>query len=552
MKIYQGAELTADPQNPMEAATKRYVDQQIVSGAIVGGVFFTEIAPTSTGIVGSKKYVANTVPANKVITDGTTDTTNVRVSLVAEGGSAFYSPTITITTEPPLPGTPVVVPLSEDTYDKRMFAGYVDLTGVTGDVVVTATSSTNAKAFCTVHRAAAGPVIKSATIGSYPGTQTEAKAGDVMTVTGVVENAATYVEAMSGGVTATTFALTTLGAADSAGAGFRTFSGTVTVGSATGLQAVTIRARNQLGTFGDGVASSNKIILNQTAPTIGARTVAYPNGQSALKGSETATVTAVVTNADTVAYTTSADLSVTAPNTYAGSKTVTRVGGTYSVGTNNYTITATKASNGAVTVAQVAVAIADAAATAAISITGNPARLTSSAAGQNYVVNITPSQTLQSAPTLVPSSGTFIGSWVLSGNVWSRTLVIADADVKGPATFSSLVLPGKAGVQGSSITAGANYTIGGFVRRTVTVAAFSQIVAIGTNVTTIAKVNAKYAGTANNLTLQTDTSNVFQGFTITDAQGNYNPTGAYLFLNDANYTGANTSGTLQVEIEEVA
>lgn len=550
MKIYQST-TTTDPTQPNEVATKNYVDQQIVSGAVVGGVFFTDITPTSSGIVGNKLYVANTVPANKVITDGTADTQNVRVSLVAEGGSAFYSPTITVTTDPALPGSPFTVALSEDTYDKRMFAGYVDLPGVTVDTVVTATSSTNASASVTVHVAAAGPAVQSLTIGAYPGSQTEAKNNDSMPVSGTVSNDATYIEIIASGA-AKAVSILGLGAADSAGAGFKTFTGTFTVGTASGSQKVTARAHNSLGTFGANFASTNSITLNQTYPTIGARSITYPAGESALKGSETATVSATITNADTVAYSSSADLSVDTPNVYAASKIVTRVGGNYVVGTNNYTITATKASNGAVSTASSAISIANAPATASISITGNPTRLISSSAGQSYTVNVTPNQLLNSAPSLDASSGTWSGSWTLSGSTYSRTLVIKDGDPTGAETFSNLVLTGLANVAGSTITAGANYTVGGFLLRVLTVPAFSQIVAIGTNVTNINKTDSKYAGATANLTLRSDTSQFQEGYTITDANGTYNPTGGYLFLTDATFAGSNTSGTLQVQIEEVA
>jgi hypothetical protein len=550
MKIYQST-ATTDPTQPQEIATKHYVDQQIVSGAIVGGVFFTDISPTSTGIVGNKKYVANTVPANKVITEGTADTQNVRVSLVAEGGSAFYSPSITVTTEPALPGSPFAVALSEDTYDKRMFAGFVDIPGVTVDTVITARSSTNAAAVATIKVAEVGPAVSALTIGAYPGSQTEAKNNDVMSVSGVVANTATYVEIIAGGA-AKSISILGLGAADSAGAGFKTFTGTFTVGTASGSQKVTARSRNALGTFGGNFLSSNAITLNQTFPTIGARTVVYPATQSALKGSEAATITATVTNADTVVYSSSADLSVTDPNTYAASKTVTRVGGNYVVATNNYTITATKASNGAVSTASSAVSIANAPATATVSIVGNPARLVSSPDGQLYTVRITANQLLNATPSLNASSGTWQGSWTFSGGVYSRGLVITDADVDGAQVFSGLSLTGLANVAGSTITSGANYTVGGFVRRTLTVPAFQQVVAIGTPINDISKVNAKYAGTASNLTLRSDTSNFAQGFTITNSDGTYNPTGAYMFITDADFAGSNTSGTLQVEIEEVA
>ena len=115
-----------------------------------------------------------------------------------------------------------------------------------------------------------------------------------------------------------------------------------------------------------------------------------------------------------------------------------------------------------------------------------------------------------------------------------------------------MVLPNLALVSGNSITSGSGYTVGGFTRRTVTLAAFAQLAAIGTSVVNIAKVNAKYAGASANLVYQASTADLFQGFTITDAGGSFNATGDHIFITDQAYAGANTTGTLQVEVEEVA
>jgi hypothetical protein len=535
-----------------DLVNKKYVDQLVVSAAVMGGVFVTDLSPTAAGIVGGKQYVPNTVPANKVITEGTTDTANVRVSIVAEGASAFYSPTVMVDTVPPRAGFPKAATLTEDAYDKRLFNGYVDITGVTEDTQVLVTSSSGASAEAIIHAAPPGPAISELTIGALPGTQTEAKDGDVVPVSGKVENSAMYIEVIQAGAAKALSSLTTIGAADSGGAGFRTFSGTFTVGGGTGAQNIVARARNVMGTFGANKPSDNTVTLNQTYPTIGARTIAYPAGQTALKGNETATVTANVTNADTVAYSGN-NLSVADANTYAPVKTVTRTGGTYVYNTNNYTITATKASNGAVTTAQAAVNIADAAATAAISIAGNPARLTSSIpSGEVYAISITANQVLSAAPTLDASSGTWEGAWTFAAGKWTRNLRITDAAADGPQTFSNLHMPGLAKVDGTVITAGAAYVVGGFKQRTLTFAAFSQLAPIGTNVVDFSKVRARYSGTASDLTRQASTANAAAAFTITDADGNYNPTGGYLYLADAAFAGSNTLGTLQVDVEEVA
>lgn len=543
MKYHQNVTLTSDPVDPMDATTKRYVDN--MTGGVVGGLFATDITPTSTGIVGSKTYVLGTTPANAVIASGTSDTNNVRVSFVAEPNSSFYSPTITYSLNggPAQPTT-----LNEKANDTRLFTGFADIVIPSGTSTVTLTSSTGATTSVTIIRAGAGPAITALTIGALPGSQTTVKSGDVVQVSGVVENAAVYAEIIAGGA-AGSLAAMTLGGPDSGGVGFKSFAGTFTVGSGTGVRTVTARARNTLGTFGANFVSTNSVTLDQAAPVIGSFSITYPGGQQGLKGSESATVTATVTDFTSITYS-GTNLSITAPTTYAASKTATRTGGTYSFGTNNYTITAVKASNGTQTVASTAVTIADTPPTAAISITGNPARLLSSPTGQDYTVVITANQRLLSAPSLVASSGTWQGSWTGSGTTWSRVLRITDADPKGAQTFSTLSLTGLAGVTGSVITAGSTYNVGGFIVRTVFFAPFSQIAAIGTSVQDINKTTASYSGTSTILALRNNTADFFQGYTITNAAGVYDPNGTHVFITDQAFAGSNTTGTLAVDIAE--
>lgn len=547
MKIFQSAELSRHPQTSMEAATKQYVDDSITSGAIVGGVFFTNIAPTTTGIVGSKVYTVGTVPLNKVIQEASTDTDNVTVTLFAEGGSAFYSPTITITTIPAQAGGPIVATLSEDASDKRAYTAVAQLTNITADTVVRASSSTNASATVSIIRAQAGPAIDTLIIGTLPGTQTEAKSGDIVPVTGRAPNTATTAQIIASGAAGSISTLT-VGAADSFSPGFKTLTGTFVVGSGSGAQAVQARAANALGTYGTTFTSTNTKVLNQTFPTIGARSISYPASQSGLKGSESGIVSSTVTNFDTISYT-GTNLTITASTVYAVAKTVTRSGGTYSLGSNNYTITATKSSNNATTTASSAVTIADAAPTAAITIVGSPARLASSPLGVSYTITISASQSLLSAPSISASSGTWLGSWAGSGSVWTRVLRIADADAKGAQTFGSLIATGLAGVVGSVISSGSVYTVGGFGTRTITFPAFARFAAIGTTIVDITKVTSSYTGSSV-LTRQTSTVDTFQGFTIVDAAGNYSATGGYLFVSDSAFANSNTSGTLQLDIAE--
>lgn len=549
MQIHQSASLTSDPVYDMDAATKRYVDNQITTGAIIGGLFFTNIAPTSTGIVGSKTYVAGTVPTNTVISNATTDTDNVTVTLYAEGGSAFFSPTITVTTVPAQVGGPIVATLTVPSPGDRVFTATVNLTGIAANTVVNAVSSTNASATTTITRAEAGPALTALSMGAYPGSQTAVKSGDTLAVTGTVANTATYAEIIAGGA-ANALTVLTLGAADSAGAGFKTITGSFTVGSGTGNQSISVRARNTLGTFGTTFVSTNTRLLDQTFPVIGARSIAYPGGQSALKTSESATITATVTSFDTISYT-GTNISIASPTAYTAAKTVTRTGGTYSFGVNNYTITANRAANNATTTASSAVTIADAAPTAGITYSPT-GRMASSPTGVDHTVTITASQQLLSAPSLVASSGTWQGGgWAGSGTTWTRVLRIVDTDPKAAQTFSALSATGLAGVVGSTITSGAAYTVGGFAVRTITFPAFAQFAAIGTNIVDITKVTASYTGSTV-LARQTSTANFLQGFTIVNGSGVYDPTGGFLFITDADFAGSNTSGTLQLNIAEAA
>lgn len=513
------------------------------------GLFFTNAAPTSSGNVGGKLYVSGTTPANKVIYEATTDNNAVTVTLFAEGDSAFYSPTITITTIPPQAGGPIVAAITEDPADKRSYTAVAPLVGLTVSTVVNAVSSTGATATMTIQRAAVGPTFSALAFGPLPGLQTEVKAGDVITVSGTVQNDAVYAEIVSGGAVSTVTAMT-LGAPGSGGIGFRSAFATVTIGGGTGPQTVQARARTSLGTYGANFTTTNNVVLNQTYPSIVARVITYPAGQQAIKGIESATVTAAITNFDTVQYS-GTDLSVFSPTTYSAAKVVTRTGGTYSFNVPNYTIAANKASNNATTTVTSAITIADVPPTAAITISGSPARLFSSPTGVDYTITITANQRLSVAPSLVASSGTWQGGWSGSGSTWTRVLRIVDANPKGPQLFSGMSLTGLAGLVGSVITSGAAYIVGGFAARIITFAPFERFHAIGTNVVDFTKVTASYTGSSV-LTRRSDTNDVFQNFTIVNASGVFDPTGGFLFISDLAFSGANTSGTLQLTVAEAA
>ena len=529
--------LNYTPEDPTDAVRLQDLQAFVGEG---NPIFITDVTPTSSGIVAAKQYQAGVVPSDAVLSSCITDTANVRIHFLAEGGPSSYSPTVQV-------DGANADSMTEVAGDKRLFEGYRDIV-LTESTTITVTSDTGSDTTVDITLATEGPVVQSVTIGALPGSQTEVKQGDTLPVTGVVANDATAMIVKNSGVASS--GSLALGADDSAGAGFKTFSGNVTVSNRSGTLTVGVAATNFLGTEGGTVQSGNSVVLNQTYPTVPAISVTYPGGQNALKGSESATVTSNITNADVVNYTFD-NGNVTDPTVLAANKTVTRTSGTYVTG-NNYHISATRTANDATTTRDGSVRIADTAPTASIAISGSPSRLRSSAAGEDYNVIIDPDQVLDAAPTLDASIGTWQGSWTaISGGRYQRTLRITDADPKGAGVFSNLNMNNEALVNGTTITSGANYTVGGIMFREITFPAFARYAAIGTSVVDINKTDSRYSGAEDPLTLRNDTNDVSQSYTIVDSGGLYDPTGDHLFISDAAFAGSNTSGTLKLDFEEV-
>lgn len=547
MDIHKGRaigplELTSAGTLPNHAA--RLADIQEATGAIKAPIFITDVTPTASGNAGEKEYVPNTIPANSVITAATLDTANVRVHFLAESVASFYNPTVTYEGQP-------VTSLSEVPNDRRMFQGYQDVV-MTESGEITLTSSSGATATVQINLAIGGPAVQAFALGANPGAQTELKQGDTIAVTGVVPNSATVVTVSDTGVASSGNIV--LGALNSASAGFRNFTGTITVSNRSGVHTATIVARNALGTNGTPFVSTNNKTLSQTFPTIAVPAITYPAGQQAVKNGQTFNVAAAVTNADSITYAFTRG-TVENDTTIETTKAVTcTAANVYENTGTNYTIVATRAANGAVTTRTSLIPVASQAAQISVNITGAPARLRGSPAGNNYVVNVTSNQSVHTgqAPVLDAPVGTWTNAWSLTGNIWSRTLRITDADAPGAYAFEDLSIMNKALVETNVITAGAAYTIGGFSIRTITFPAFTRYAPIGAVVTTNAKVRAQYAGTGSDLTLRADTASAQNSFTLVDASGNYAATGGtHLFISDQAFANSNTSGTLQLTIEEL-
>lgn len=305
----------------------------------------------------------------------------------------------------------------------------------------------------------------------------------------------------------------------------------------------------------DGV---NVINLNNLFPTLTFGAASYPLTQQALKGAESATIPVTSANLDSIAYDSpNGDLSITNPTTDETPKTVSRIAGSYNVVTNNFRGVATRNANAAVTTTQAVVNIANVA--PVIDVVTPAARLRSGGndgtVAQDHTITIQSNQELLSAPTLDPgtgSAGVFQGAGFVGGpSDWTRDLRVTDDDDKGAKTWQNLSAVGLAGLVQTTIATGGMYTLGGFVARSLTFAAFATQTPMDVSVVDFSKLQAGIFTATNQPALKQPIATpppVTNGYTI-DNTG-VKPT-SVIWLDTA-AAGSNSSGTAQItNVEEV-
>ena len=324
--------------------------------------------------------------------------------------------------------------------------------------------------------------------GTYPGSQTELKEGDVVTLVGTTDkNAdAIIVSDLDAGTSETVlFASATSFVAviviANRGTSLQALAATVAARDATTGAVGATRPTDQGGGTTDGVDLVN---LNNLFPSVALGVITYPGGQSALKDAESATIANVLADFDTVAYSdpTATELFIPSPTVSADPKTANRVGGTYNVGTPNFRATVNRAANDASAFDETIVAIAND--FADLTVTEPATRLrsggTSGTFAQDHSITITATQELFSAPTLAPDSGgnkgTFQGGGFVGGpTVWTRDLRVDETvpDLKGVFPWGAIAGTNRAGRVTVAITGDSNYELGGFVARTLNYLAFT-------------------------------------------------------------------------------
>lgn len=514
-----------------------------------GCVYITDVTPVNpVDNVGEKVRTAD----GHTLLECSSSTARVNVTVEALSGPTNFTPQVTLLGE-------LNVPMSLLSNDGSRFRGTVaiDLDTLDGaPYLITATHGDGGEAHVEIKMEQA-PVVTSAVFtGGYPNGQTELKAGDTV---GVMFNTDVPVVAYqisdTGALTAKTGVL-------SAGVTHNLAGLTVANrGTTTQQLGFSVRVQTASGTWSDWFDSNTVdtpadgeafVKLNNTFPVITFGGVLYPAGQGALGVGDAATVNHTVSNADVFSYSSNGQLAIANTSTFETSKAVNYVTGTYNHNTTNFTLSATRTANGAVTVGNTVVKIATVLPT--INITTPAARLRSGGnAGtqvQNHTITLTSNQELATAPVLNAPEGNWVGNWTPNAarTVWTRSLAVHDNDAKGQFSFNSLIAVSLSGMEQSAINSGGNYTIGGFVFRTIQVAAFpNRAAAIGTEVTNTAKLRctnlSKGASGSLNYTYQATTASAVNRYTVQNNTAWYN-------CDDANAV-SNTGGLMQIELEEV-
>lgn len=469
------------------------------SSGINGSVYIIDITPSGgIGNIGDKVYedIGGT-SSNSILNSCSTTTQNVIVSILALPGHTRYKPIVTLS------GQNVTLNALSD---RPLFTGSRSI-NLNSGTSLTVRHQDGAFHTCSIAQDLPPEVQTSYFMGGYPGSQTELKENDtfnlyIQTNTPVtrieIDNYGAY-KAFSANVAAgTTFTVTTAQIANRG-------TSTQNLGARVRVQKANGSYSNWYLTESFGSTDGTHLVkLNNTFPTISTinqANIIYPASQAALKDSETAVINHTVTNANTVVYNSpNGELSISNSSTYETAKTVQRIGGTYNISTNNFRIVATRTANNAVTTSiSTVVYIAHTAPT--LSITTPFTRLRSGGNNgtsvQSYNIVITASQNLISAPTLTADTnngGTFSGAGFTGGpTVWTRALQVNDNLVKGAKTWASISGTNLAGKIVTTITSGGTYVIGGFVSRTLSLAAFANEVALNTSVVDFSKMTLSWA-----------------------------------------------------------
>jgi len=471
---------------------------------INGGVFITDVVANGDGNISQKVTSSQGIVLDSFVTDIST----ITVSIKAITGNTNFVPDVLLETEPiTLTGTGTNVIFDGDIN--------IDISDMPDINKLTVTHEDGASHFATIGYDTK-PIILDASIAlgeDYPGIQTEIKSGQTIDITFSTDVSVDEVTINKYGLTAnaaspTIFPLTS----------GKIHTITLTVannGSYTALEhffgfSLTVKKSNPslsvslpwISDITPDVDLVNVLNVNNLTPTISIGAPTYPAGQQALKDTESSTISNAINYYDALVYSSpNGDLGIGTPTVYQPSLNVTRLLGTsgYNINTYNLRIEASRIANNTTASDEIVVYIADTIAT--MNVVSQPTRFISygndgttfgQIATNQKTVTINSDQLLLDPPSLATDilttatwedSSTFSGG----GTSFTNSMRVLDDALKGTFNYSSPIGYNLANIPVNFTPF--NYTIGGFVSRTVTKQGFVSDTSIGVPVTTFTKLN---------------------------------------------------------------
>jgi hypothetical protein len=502
--------------------------------AISGSVFCTNVSPVGSGNVYGKEYLDGYAISSVIST-----CPQVTVTILATSGASRIKPTITI-------NGVEVTNLTGGLPDIEWTGSAIIDVPADGNVII---HHIDGDSYSFIINSQAAPKILSAEFtGNYPGIQTELKQWDPHSITVTADVDFVTVEISNyGAFQAQSYAV-------SSGTSATVVGSIANRGNVATLYGAMVRVKDQFGTWSDYFTTSgsiehvNVVLLNDLYPSASIGAIAYPGTQKALKDAEIATFTLNCSNYDTISITSpTGELDVSSVD--VGSTSVSRISGNYNTSTVNIRVTLTRVANGSSNSAATTVAIANIAPTLSVS---SPSRMRSALTAQSYSIGITASQALLFAPTLQPhtGNGSFTGLFGGSGSSWNAPFQITDSSGKGTFNWGAISATGLSGISTSTITSGLTYTLGGFLMRTFLIPAWpTRSIAIGCVVVDTSKLRctnlSKGASGSLNFTYQATTTDAANSYTITAGNSTW-------YNCDLSNAVSNSSGTMQIELEELA
>ena len=342
-----------------------------------------------------------------------------------------------------------------------------------------------------------GPVIEDVTFGVYPGVQTELKDNDTIQATFTFDTTNVNTIEMDG-TGNNNYASSDQNLSVSNVSSSKQATVVITIDTSIAnnnggsLEPIRARARHSSQQYGNWHVSTNTLRVNNQAPTFSNPSITYPAGQQAIKSGENATVNITVNNqglSPTYTYTGNgrSELSIPDTSTYSADKIVSYSSGTYNINSANYKLQVNRQENDKTASKTAKIFIADAMPTINIT-TNNGTDMRSggdaTSSMQNYNVVISSNQRLTEAPDLTAPEGTLgTFSYNSTSTTFNTTIGIHDNNARGTHTYTNLSAKNLAGLIQTNINSGDQFTIRGFVKRTLTLA--SQGWQVSTNVAAV-------------------------------------------------------------------